>query len=508
MNRHFQRDASWDAQLPSRAFARVDHVVPPEQGSSTVLWALDAIDADWLAFVGKLDPRFNLDDPDGVAVAWLKSGSGARAAVQSQSPFEKAPLYRIEVEFPLGSSPMGLPSPPDYQDVGHAQGGLGALERAWFELAVSPRPNGGASALVYPGLFAQPVSAYVTGRMPSVQRGRALSGIFSLGNLPAISTAQFAQGLASSSADYLSAYDVGQGNSNALLKASGVNGLPSLYFDLGAGVYRNQHTTPSPLVFCFTLSPPIILSHWDADHWAGAYASSMGGTYPALARTWFAPLQSPGPVHIAFAHDVLANGGTIYTYSPAPTTVGAVSLSPTRQLRFTIGTGSDRNNTGIVLVIEDTGLSPPRSWLLTGDCDYAFFVQHLAPLPPVALVVPHHGASLSPLSPAPAPVSPSAYRRIIYSFGAGNLHGKTNVQHPTPAGVQLHVNVGWQHGAWNPGAPGSCTAGADVLETEIHGSVGAGVGQLGGCVVDWMIKPPIVSPLCGLTQCSTAITRS
>ena len=508
MNPHFQRDAKWDAQLPSRTFARVDHVVPPEPGSSTVLWALDAIDADWLTYVGQSDPRFNLDDPDGVTAAWLMSGSGGRGVGQQQSPFEKAPLYRIEIDFPLGSTPLGLPVAPDYQDVGSAQGGLGALERAWFELRVSRDANGGSAALVYPGLFAQPVSAYVTGKMPSVQQGRALSGIFSLGNLPTISTAQLAQRLATSGADYLSAYDVGQGNCNALLQASRVNALPSMYYDLGAGVYRNQHTTPSPLVFCFTRSPPIVLSHWDADHWAGAYANSVSGTYPALAQTWYAPLQSPGPVHIAFAHDVVAHGGVIYTYSPAPTTVGAVPLSLARQLRFAVGTGSDRNNTGIVLAIEDIGLTPPRSWLLTGDCDYTFFVPHLAPLPPVALVVPHHGATLSPRSLAPAPVTPSFYRRIIYSFGAGNLHGKTNAQHPTPAGVQLHVGAGWQHGAWSPFAPGSRIAGADVLETEIHGSAGVGAAQLGGCVVEWSIKPPIIPPPCGLRLCSTAVTRS
>ena len=90
MNRHFQREARWDDRLPSRAFARVDHVVPPEQGSSAVLWAPDAIDADWLAYVGQIDPRFNLDDPDGVIAAWLKSGSGVRGVRQQQSPFEKA----------------------------------------------------------------------------------------------------------------------------------------------------------------------------------------------------------------------------------------------------------------------------------------------------------------------------------------------------------------------------------------------------------------------------------
>lgn len=508
MNLHFRRDAEWDYQLPSSVFARLDHVVPPGPASESVLLAFDAIDAEWVKSEGTRDPRFNLDDPNCLIAAWSAAKIDIVEDSPKNNPLESAPLYRIEVELPVGTAPFGFPDVPDYEDTSR-NSGLSALETAWFQLYVSRQANGGTVASLYPALFAPPVSVYVTGTMPSVQQGRALSGIFSLANLPTISTAQFAQILAVGSADYLAVYDVGQGNSNALLKASGVKTIPTLYYDLGAGVYRNQHTTPQQLIFCFTQRPPIVLSHWDADHWAGAYANSVNGRYPALTQTWIAPMQLPGPVHIAFAYDILANGGNIYTYSPAPATLGAVVLQSGHRLRFAVGVGSDRNNTGIVVCIEHLNLNPPRSWLLTGDCDYTYFVPHLAPLPPIALVAPHHGATLGAQSTAPSPLATSTYRRLIYSFGAGNKHGGTNVQHPTHSGVQLHASSGWQHGAWATcPPPGSCQAGGDVLETEIHGTTGQSGTQLGGCLIDWNSPPPPVTPPCGAVSCSTSPVRS
>lgn len=510
MNLHFQRDARQDEQLPSNLFARLDHVVAPEPGSDSVLLAFDAVDADWVARMGTQDPRFNLEDPSGLIAAWIAEAANIADGAPRENPFEGAPLYHIEVELPIGTAPFNFPSVPDYQNIGNQESGL---EAAWFSLQVSRQPNGGAAASVYPGLFAAPVSAYVRGTMPSVKQGKALSGIFSLGNLPTISTAQLEQILAKGSADYLAVYDVGQGNSNALLKLYKDKGpreaLPTLYYDLGAGVYRNQHTTPRNLVFCFTQHPPIVLSHWDADHWAGAYANSIGGKYPALEQTWVAPMQSPGPIHVAFAHDIMSNGGTIYTYAPKSlATIGTAVLKTGQLLKFTVGVGSDRNNTGIVMSIENSDLDPPRSWLLTGDCDYTFFVPHLAPLPPVALVAPHHGATLGRRSTAPSPLSPSTYRRLVYSFGAGNKHGKSNVQHPTMAGMQLHTSSGWQHGAWPTHSPGSCMAGSDVLETEIHGTAGLGGTQLGGCLMGWDSPPPSVTAPCGSTNCNTSPVRS
>jgi hypothetical protein len=66
--------------------------------------------------------------------------------------------------------------------------------------------------------------------------------------------------------DTLVAYDVGQGTALGLLCGSED---ARLFFDLGGGAYGNKKTRPNPLRFCWRANPPIVLSHWDTDHWAG-----------------------------------------------------------------------------------------------------------------------------------------------------------------------------------------------------------------------------------------------
>lgn len=504
MNRHFQRDYPADWQLPAKVYARLDHVERPSPGSRTLLLAFDGVDAQWFIDRARVDERFDLVAPDR-ALAALAMRPLQPVRGRGQSPFEHTPLYRVEMEHPFGQ-PLFDYGYPDFVDTGRADSGLAALEAAWFILDLAAlQVVGSTPANVYPALFAQPASAYVKGTMPSVQQGRALSGIFSLASLPTITTPQLEQMLSVAVADLLAVYDVGQGNSNALLEESMQRAAPTLYYDLGAGVYRNQHTTPTNLVFCFTHKPPILLSHWDADHWAGAYANSVGGAYPALLQDWYAPMQTTGPVHTAFAHDVISAGGSMSTFAPATGTIGSSTLSTARTLRFTLGSGSDRNNTGIVVAVEDDAQQPRRSWLLTGDCDYNYFLTHLNPDPPVGLVAPHHGADLASGVHAPAPVAlPNGYCRLTYSFGAGNKHGLK--QHPTAAGMQLHALPGWNHGAWNPASPGLCVAGGNVLETEVHGVAGTLGTQLGGCLVGWDQVPLPVSAQCAKSTLSCTIS--
>lgn len=500
MNRHFQRDYPGDWEVPSSVYARLDHVELPIPGERTVLLAFDAVDAQWFAARAPADRRFDLDHPDVAIAAQARRPIRPPPFGRGISLFDDAPLFRIEVEHPIGHDLFGYGT-PDFVDTGRSDTGLGALEDAWFAFALWPGPIDGASAAsVYPTLFGQARNAYLRGTMPSVQQGKALSGIFSLLSLPSISTAQLESKLSVAKADLLAVYDVGQGNSNALLEENGRKAAPTLYFDLGAGVYRNQHTTPANLVFCFTQKPPIVLSHWDADHWAGAFASSTGGPnpYEALLQHWYAPLQTVGPVHVAFAHQVIASGGSMSTYTAPAGAQGTAALGATRALRFVLGSGTDRNNTGIVVAVEDASLTPPRSWLLTGDCDYKYFVQHLQPEPPVGLVVPHHGADLASGTAAPSPVAlPNGYCRVLYSFGAGNKHG--NKQHPTAAGMNLHVIPGWNHGAWMTAAcPGAGVAGGDVLATETHVALGAAGTKLGGCLAGWdQVPGPVAAPCAG-----------
>jgi hypothetical protein len=280
-------------------------------------------------------------------------------------------------------------------------------------------------------------------------------------------------------------FDVGQGSACALLEASEQDtSIPRLYFDLGAGVYRNKDTTPIDLEFGFYGSPPVVLSHWDSDHWAGAYVANPDAKCPALELTWIAPLQTVGPTHIAFVNDVRNAGGEFLIYShPNPQNVGVTSLRDGKVVRFMCGTGHGRNDTGLVMAIEKNDDEFPRSWILTGDCDYAHFMKKLTPLNPVVLVAPHHGANLSPNTPVALPDPQNPYRRLIYSFGKDNKHGKTHVQHPTTNGVNAHDPKKWDHHAWmlhKPGHP--LLAQGDVRSTCEH-SPGT---DRGGILVGWV----------------------
>lgn len=501
MNRHFKRDFDDRVDLPSSVFGRVDHVVTSGPPNNIVLIAVDAIEVKWLNDQAKQDQRFDIDSPTDRAEAWKRQGF---PAPNTPSIFEHAPLFRIEVELDAGTNPFGLPFLPAY-DRDDAKTGAQALEDVWFRFEVSETPHiGFTPALVYPGFFAPPIPAFVQGTMPTPVHANALAGIFSLQHFPTISGASLQSSFNGATGDTLAVYDVGQGNANALLKSNSHASrlpLPALYYDLGAGVYRNKHTTPTPLGFCFTLVPPILLSHWDADHWAGAYATGIGvpPTYLALKCTWIAPLQTVGPLHIAFANDIIAQGGSLFIYIPSPGKIDIVALSNGIELRLALGTGSGRNDTGIAAVVENKNLNPTRTWVLTGDCNYMHLEPLLAPTNPIAVVVPHHGANLHGGAAAPSPFSGFAgYCRLLYSFGPDNAHGKTGVRHPTLNTANANMGSGWTHGTWHFPAPAETAPNSadDVRATARHTVAGAAGANLGGILVDWNGLPAVFNPPC------------
>jgi hypothetical protein len=464
--------------------------------------ALDAVDADWL--VTRSDPLFDMDDPGALQRAWRAYAANSHAG--EPSPFDAMPLFRIELELSCGYTPFDLPGPLDFTETRDRGSGMAQLEDAWFEIEVSSNLDnvqlpGWLSALLYHGLFVPPLAVTVRGSLPSAKRGLALSGVFSLAPLPSITS--IASYTGSVYAEELAVFDVGQGSAGALLDSSGI---PSLFFDLGCGVYRNHGTSPATLGFCFCRTPaaPIVLSHWDADHWAGAYwGAAAAGPFTALTKTWIAPLQTVGPVHVAFAHDIISNGGSVYTYQPAAGSVAAHLITSGHTLKVACGNGTSRNHSRIVLVVESSGV-PRESWILTGDCDYAHFAAMMRPATPVVLVAPHHGASLSPGSPVPAAVS-GGYCQVIYSYGPNNVHGSSKTQHPTPAGVHAHAAAPWRHGSWpgNP-PPGSTVAGPDVLATARHATPGQ---HLGSIVAGWILPTLRTTSPCGGANCSTLPTQ-
>ncbi|MGE8186855.1 hypothetical protein [Pseudomonas sp. NPDC086278] len=484
MNLHFQPlKRNEQDRIPTHAYGRFDHAELSDDGS-TALVAFDLVDADWLTMVGYENEMFSLEGLPGQANIW-RQFTQRQQHEHPQKPFDNMPVYRLEIELSASGDWFGLPALG-----GVANPDMETLEKTWIDFHFIPPGNGdgehsGTKGSVYTRMFEESLTLMVHGTLAPAPMARSLSIIFSLDRLPRINQADFENLLGNEVlAEWLVVFDVGQGNACALLEACDQNQnatAPRLYFDLGAGVYRNKQTQPPNLQFSFYSNPLVVLSHWDSDHWAGANLVDVDGNYPALGLTWIAPSQKVGPTHIAFVNGVIAAHGKVLIYDPpAPSTVGAVTLGDKRRIRFMCGTGSGRNNSGLVMTVENTEKEVARSWILTGDCDYEYFVKDLTPELPVALIAPHHGANLS-TTDAPRFDLYNAYRRLVYSFGQNNKHGKTKVRHPTYNGVMAHHRGNWKEDGWNVNDPGLVLATDDVRSTCEH----TNSNNRGGILIGW-----------------------
>ncbi len=486
-NRHFATtdDEFGAVPFPIRLYAVVDHL---EAGVTSNLVAFDCVDADWLDGVLR-DPYFDSDEPTHTKELWEKLWKRTAA---SPSPIDDMPVYRLELDL----ASLGQFADP-YASLSIANDSeLATIEATWISLNVFANyvPHSDEGDL-YHSMFLAPRRVHVKARAPSREAVATLELITDLSHLP-LADGPLLERLVdkTAAAEHLAVFNVGQGGANGLLNASH---QVSLYYDLGCGVYRNAWSKPVPLQFCWTLpNSAIVLSHWDADHWAGAQVPHpnpppSAPSLPALSRDWIVPVQKIGPVHLAFANSIAPGHLWKFTSSSSHLIAGG------RRLTLELAKGASRNHSGIVLLAEKITFG--SSWLLSGDCDYKYFASALAPSHVVALTAPHHGASLA--NGSLPPTAPSrTYQRVVYSFGINNSHGKSSISHPTTAGVMSHDTVGWRHGAVWPTAtnPGVTPPATDALATSVHT---AGITRsvppttwLGGVLVGW--SPPTSASSC------------
>lgn len=481
MNKFFEDTSELRFEPPARAFARFDQSEPIDlTEAEEALVAFEAVDAQWLLDwwgfdggqeSGKLRDRW--------AAYWQQIDG--RRRLPADDLFSDMPIYRFEMTVRRGEQIFH--EVEKYQE-----------DPRWMLFTRSPDAQ--QKIDVYGGLFTAPIAAPYKVEYAPGKYERALNIVFDMDTWPDAGSKDIHDALQpSASADYLAMYDIGQGSANALLDTGR---LPRLYFDLGCGVYRNAHTAPTPLRYCWSQQPAIVLSHWDADHWAGANKDQA-----ALRHTWLAPRQSIGPVHAGFANRILQSGGRIMIWGPGSGQSVALHAGQ-RSVELSRCLGSGRNGSGIAMYVDDSHTD--RSWLLTGDAGYHEISMALR-LNLAAVVVPHHGAMMHPHSQPPLPNA--GYRRLLYSFGPDNKHGATNVQHPTANAVALHAAAGWRHGTWptHP-PPGITQANGDVLATAKH------PGQhLGGAIVGWAVAPNPSATACGAVfgapqNCSISLDQS
>jgi hypothetical protein len=364
-------------------------------------------------------------------------------------------------------------------------------ESTWVRISNDPASE--IRADVYGSLFSAPISQNVSiSPVPAAQTS-VLNAAFDMDHWPDAADEDIEEALRSNRhASYLAAFDIGQGSASAILDDQAI---PWLYHDLGAGVYRNSGTTPTPLKFCFTHSPPIVLSHWDSDHWAGA-----GYDPDALVMTWVAPRQSIGPTHTAFAASILSAGGSLLIW-PARQAPISIGTSPGQLLNVGRATGSNRNGSCLVLRMDDHETGAVLHWLLTGDAGYHQLPFGL-PGKIAAMTVPHHGAKMAGAGSLPVRMA-AGYARLLYSFGPGNLHGGTNVQHPVKKSVDDHDARGWHPGTWRGlPHPGTTIANGDILATAEHPNM-----HRGGLIAGWTSPPVPGSRPCG-RKCTTRIAQA
>jgi beta-lactamase superfamily II metal-dependent hydrolase len=362
---------------PRSVFARIDSLEPGDAAAEeppTVL--LDCIDAQWLA-----------EDAHRDTPLWM---------IEEEDADRRISIIEIS------GDQFGI-----YRDQ--------EVEGDWWHLELDDSGQGDP-ALQYFNLFSDPTPRGVVSRRKLNPDEQALveaaAGWRGIAPSPPDSLVVALRGV--QDPDGVAIYDVGQGSCNALLR----DGVPILYFDFGGSAIGNWRSFPLHLKnFCFTYQPPIVLSHWDWDHWSSALRDLR-----ALQATWILPIQSQarslGAVHARFIAMLRRNRATLLwcdQQTPCLPTSGF-------EICFCNGPGTNRNESGLALTL---GHGPIRV-LLPADASpgnalhCGCEVDHL--------VVPHHGGRTD-LSGLPNPTNVKS-SHLIYSYGVGNifLHPLTDMR--------------------------------------------------------------------------------
>lgn len=270
----------------------------------------------------------------------------------------------------------------------------------------------------------------------------------------------FRDALASLQKPAVVVYDVGQANFNAVVDISGCPAqppVPVLFFDCGAPHGRHYGTLPTPIIDPFpnaAAGSPVVLSHWDMDHWAGAatgqplYGSQgikLNWSPAAMDRLWIVPNQGRRATgqkirstawRLALA---LHRAGKLIVW---PTLLNRISLPHGSSIVKCVpapGVRGKNNNSGLALIVRThTQQRPEALTILPGDADYASLAINYPQLyqPGMSftgLVASHHGADLV----GAPPQAMASWSRLAVSHG--RCYG-----HPTPASLAAHKAAGWK----------------------------------------------------------------
>lgn len=395
---------------PQRLYALLDQADTLGDGRVSLLF--DAVDASWFDGMGG---QFDEGIPPDVPVEY----------------FEAAPVYVLQWDLnpsalpptllPLGQSPK---HPEDDREW------LLPFEQNWIELELVPGAGAAPEAELYYNLFAEPIPVTMTMAGPvssrAAMRLKNSDPLAPIGDSTTTDITNAISGAFGGNAiDHLGVYDVGQGNCVGFL----VGGRVALYSDFGGGVLANKKTFPAALTnfcFCSAKQPPVMLSHWDWDHWSSANRDTRAKT-----STWIVPRQKPlGHVHGTFIAAVTSAGGNflIWPSGGAACTAGQITIDKC--------TGTHRNDSGLAVKVTAPKGTSGDPILLPGDAIYSYLPASIAQ-PFDDIVCAHHGGKIHG---AVAPACPANnHSRLVYSYGKGNRY-----KHPLSATRTEHDNKGWR----------------------------------------------------------------
>lgn len=427
---------------PERIYARIDQIEPlpeprgeagpemPERGRRRILF--DSVDANWF-------------------------DENRRGEYDDRAYFAEISLAVLEIDVgPSFSEALG-----GINHVGPEEESRD--DASWFEIYLADRDMGGSPAVIYRNLFVAGEDVVVMKAVQVPQDVQALlEDAFALEDIYEATPEEIEATLARiGTIKHAAVYDVGQGNCNGFC---GPYGGVSAYYDLGGGILGNRGTFPSALSrFCFTSNPPIILSHWDWDHWSSANRDPR-----ALARTWIVPRQSLGAVHRAFAANVIALGRLLVW----PRAVPDVQSGQVRMLRCN---GNGKNHSGLAVILDGPGKYAGQHMLFPGDARYSVIPQYKN-FDYTAVVAPHHGADMRNRYAPPCPGQ--NHCRLAYSYGPGN-----SFSHAFDITRNDHQKSGWL----DPAAPLYTSGSSLVRETENRSAQ----SNLGHIMLRWDVRHPM-----------------
>lgn len=304
---------------------------------------------------------------------------------------------------------------------------------AWFSFSYEPSNDREANARLYTSLFGAGVSVRITGE---AERMRApVSGPMSAtGWLPANAEAAAAHATPTaftrlidallpdlSNTGGVAVYDVGQGACQAIVSKE--SHLPLAYVDFGGGVLYNKVTFPKDTAgFCFTQRPPVVLSHWDWDHW-----SSVALFPEALDAHWLTPPVPGTPIQQSLAA-ALYRLDRLHVWPTA-----GVNEVRVPGLRIERCTGKTSNDAGLAVTVY-SGATGKRNCLLPGDASYRYIPSVAAGEKFSALCMSHHGGRLH------SNHYPAAKSRAVAVNSAGP---RNSYKHPLLSTVAAHLDAGW-----------------------------------------------------------------